>query len=317
LTFFDPLILCDERSLVDISLPFVFPAGAEIMLIRSPLFAPGNNPKLLGKVFTAGADAVVLDLEDAVPLKQKLEARKLVAGALSQSLLQKAIVYVRINPVSTDFWREDIAAVVGAGLHGIRLAKAESAAEVVRVGEALSEAEGKAGLSEGAIRIVPTIESARGLLAAFAIASAPRVESLSFGAADFVRDIGATVDADESQTLYARSHLVAVSRAAGIAPPIASVYTNLSDAEGLRRTTESAARLGFFGRSCIHPAQVAIINDVFTPGAEEIARAEAVVQAFEQSESGVATLPNGQFIDAPVADRARAVLKLCDQFGVR
>ncbi|MGH9839801.1 MAG: HpcH/HpaI aldolase/citrate lyase family protein [Blastocatellia bacterium] len=283
------------------------------MIARSYLFAPGNNQKLLAKVFDAGADAVVLDLEDAVPLNQKLEARRMIADALSRPLAGKAPAYVRINAVSTDLWQDDIAAAVAPGLRGIRLAKAESAEEVRRASEALALAEGKAGIPVGALRIVPTIESARGVIAAFEIASAPRVESLSFGAADFIRDIGATVDGDESQTLYARSHLVAASRAAGIQPPVASVFTNLKDLEGLRRTTQQAAHLGFFGRSCIHPSQVAVVNEVFTPTQEAIAEAEAVVRAFDEavaSGAGVATLANGQFIDAPIVARAKAVLTL-------
>jgi len=194
------------------------------MLARSYLFAPGNNPKLLAKVFDAGADAVVLDLEDTVQLNQKLEARRMVADVLSKSLCSKSSVYVRVNVVLSGFWREDIAAVVAPGIAGIRLAKAESADEVKRADEALAVAEGKAGMPLGSLRIVPTIESARGVIAAFEIASAPHVEALSFGAADFVRDIGAAMhlggDADELQTLYARSHLVAASRAAGIQPRI-------------------------------------------------------------------------------------------------
>jgi citrate lyase subunit beta/citryl-CoA lyase len=283
------------------------------MLARSYLFAPGNNPTLLGKVFAAGADAVVLDLEDAVPLKQKAEARQLVAHALMKALSAgKVNAYVRINAVSTDLWRDDLAAALVPGLRGVRLAKAESAAELIRAGEALAEAEGKAGIEPGSLRVVPTIESARGLLAAFEIASAPRVEAIAFGAADFARDIGATVDEDETQTLYARSHLVAVSRAAGIGPPIASVYTRIKDDAGLRRTTEAAARLGFFGRSCIHPAQIAVIHEAFTPSAETIAEARAIVQTFDASATGVATLPDGQFLDAPIVARARAILALTE-----
>jgi citrate lyase subunit beta/citryl-CoA lyase len=152
-------------------------------------------------------------------------------------------------------------------------------------------------------------------MAAMEIARAPRVEALAFGAADFIRDIGADPDEAETQTLYARSHLVVASRAAGINPPIASVYTRIKDLDGLRATTEAARRLGFFGRSCIHPSQVPIVNQIFTPTAEQVAEARAIIAAFERARSaGVAAvaMENGQFVDQAVVKRARAIIALSE-----
>jgi citrate lyase subunit beta/citryl-CoA lyase len=283
-------------------------------LARSYLFAPGDNERLLGKVFDAGADAVALDLEDAVAPERKPLARRLVADLL-RSARKSPAVYVRINAISTDLWIEDIAAVVSPALTGVRLAKAESAEEIHALDAALGEAERAAGIAVGRLKITATIESAAAVMAAMEIARAPRVEALAFGAADFIRDIGADPDEAETQTLYARSHLVVASRAAGINPPIASVYTRIKDLDGLRATTEAARRLGFFGRSCIHPSQVPIVNQIFTPTAEQVAEARAIIAAFERARSaGVAAvaMENGQFVDQAVVKRARAIIALSE-----
>ena len=132
------------------------------------------------------------------------------------------------------------------------------------------------------------------------------------------RDLGADVDEAETQTLSARSHLVLASRAAGIRPPIASVYTRIKDLEGLRATTEASRRLGFFGRSCIHPSQVSIINEVFTPSAEQVAEAREIIAAFEQAMaagSAAVAMSNGQFVDQPIVERARAIVALAARWA--
>ena len=287
-------------------------------LARSYLFAPGGSERLLSKVFDLGADAVVLDLEDAVAPGEKQQARRLVSEVLMTRQRQAGRgVYVRINSVASGLWLEDIAAIIGPALTGIRLAKAESADEVCAVDEALSTAEAKAGIADGLLRIVPTIESAAGVLAAGEMARAPRVEALAFGNTDFLRDIGAEADPMETQTLCARSQLVLVSRAAGIKPPIASVHTQIKDLEGLRISSEAARRLGFFGRSCIHPAQIPVVNGVFTPTSSQVAEARAIIEAFDRAAatgSAAFALENGQFVDRAVVERARALVKLAESF---
>lgn len=290
-------------------------------LFRSYLFAPGDNETLLGKVFTAGADAVVLDLEDAVAPNNKAMARQLIANVLQTVSGQSPrlpAIYIRVNAVSTPYWQDDLAIVAHPLVQGIRLAKAESLAELQAADNELTIVESRAGLAVGSVRMVPTIESAVGLLNAAEMSRHPRVEAFSFGAADFAKDISADVDAQETQTLFARSQLIVVSRAAGLNPPIASVYTKLKDLDGLRVSSESQRRLGFFGRSCIHPTQLPIIHEVFTPQPEAVNEAWAVLAAFEQAQAkgaAVATLPNGQFVDAPLVERARAVLSLAEVFA--
>ena len=283
-------------------------------LLRSYLFAPGNDEKLLGKVFEAGADAVVLDLEDAVPGSEKPVARERVRQALAgRARGAGPAVYVRINDPEGPLWPDDLEAIVCSALTGIRVPKAESGDAIGRVVDLLARCEQAAGLPVGGIELACTIETARGVLAAYELAGGPRVRNLCFGAADFARDVGAEPGDDESETLYARSRLVVASRAAGIDPPIASVHTRLDDEEGMRRSSEAARCLGFFGRSLIHPRQIAVAHEVFTPKPEELARAELIVAAYQraaEARSGAIALPDGQFVDLAVVRRALALLAL-------
>lgn len=283
-------------------------------LLRSYLFAPGNDERLLEKVFAAGADAVVLDLEDAVPPAEKDRARERVARSLAARPAGAGPrAFVRINGVASGRWEEDLQAVVCPTLAGLRVPKAESAEDLARVAAALVRAEERARLAAGSVELVATIETARGVASAAEIAAAPRMRNLTFGAADFASDVGAEPGEDETETLLARSRLVLASRLAGIDPPVASVFTRLADDEGLRRSTEAGRRLGFFGRSCIHPRQVRVVHEVFTPGPEAVARARRIVEAFEKgvaASSGAVTTEDGQFVDLAVARRARALLAL-------
>jgi len=202
---------------------------------RSYLFAPGHNQKLLAKVFGASADAVMLDLEDAVPPDAKSAARRLVAEALIEHR-----AWVRVNTARTIWCEADLEAV-GNLAFGIRIPKTESAEDVEWVIERLP-----AGTP-----LICAIESARGVLAAPAIAAVPGVRHLAMGGVDLQRDLHA--GNGNLQTLYVRSHLVLASRAAGIGPPIDSVYPHLNDPTGLREQAQFARSLGFFGKSAIHP----------------------------------------------------------------
>ena len=283
-------------------------------MLRSYLFAPGNNEKLLTKVFSAGADAVVLDLEDAVSPADKETARRLTAQTLKQQVAKvQPRIFVRINAVGSPWWREDLRSVVQPNISGIRLPKAESLEQVRQAAFVLEECEAHAGMKLGSVRLVCTIESAAGVLAAAEMARHSRVAGFTFGAADFLTDIGGEADARETATLFARSQLVLISRAAGIAPPVAAVYTNVTDLDGLRHSTVTERNLGFFGRSCIHPRQVPVVNEVFTPTAAQLAQARAIVAAHEEAQaagSAVTVLPNGEFVDRPVVLRAQALLAL-------
>jgi citrate lyase subunit beta / citryl-CoA lyase len=258
---------------------------------RSYLFAPGHNAKLLGRVFEAGADAVMLDLEDAVPPDAKATARAMVAEALADRP-----AWVRVNAAGTEWCEADLAAV-GERAYGIRVPKAESPEDVHWVAE---RAPGKP--------IICAIESARGVLAAAGIAAAPGVRHLAMGGVDLQHDLNA--GNGNLQTLYVRSHLVVVSRAAGLEPPIDSVWPRLDDEAGLREQAAFARSIGFFGKSAIHPRQLPVLHEVFTPSERELGWAREVVAAFEAAGGGALQLPGGEFVDLPVAQRARRMLEL-------
>lgn len=263
----------------------------DLKLPRSWLFAPGHDEKLLGKVFDVGADLVLLDLEDAVPPHIKDRARALVA-----SVAASKACWVRVNRVRSDECERDLAAVAGV-VSGLRIPKVESADEVAWVAE---RAPG--------VALDCTIESARGVLRAFEIASAPACSLLSYGGLDLAADLGSSPG--EQETLYARSYLVIAARSAGKPPPSDGVYPLLDDDDGLRKEAVAARRIGFFGKSAIHPRQVPIIHEVFAPTPEELAWAKQVLWAFEQSGGAATKTAAGEFVDPPVAKRARQILGL-------
>jgi citrate lyase subunit beta/citryl-CoA lyase len=253
------------------------------------LFAPSHSEKILGKVFDAGADVVLLDLEDAVPPSEKDRARHLATVAAHAKPC-----WVRVNRPRTETCAMDIEAL-RLSVRGFRLPKVESAADVEW---AASRAPGTP--------LDCTIESAKGLAAAMEIAMHPACALLSFGSIDFARDLG--IGLGETELLHARSALVVAARAADKPPPSDGVHALIRDDEGLRREAEHAKRLGFFGKSAIHPEQIPIINEVFTPTDREVAWARAVVAAFEAAGGAATSLPDGEFVDLPVAERARDLL---------
>lgn len=254
--------------------------------VRSWLFAPGHDSKLLGKVFDCGADAVLLDLEDAVPPEMKARARQMVAEVAAVKHC-----WVRVNRPSTDACALDLAALEGK-VAGFRLPKVEAAADVEWV---VARAPG--------IPLDCTIESARGVLNAYEIACGPGCTLLSYGGIDLALDLG--IEGGETELIYARSAIVVAARAAGKPPPSDGIHPRLDDDAGLRRECEAARRLGFFGKSAIHPRQVPVINEVFTPTQAELAWAERVLAAFEASGGAATRLDDGEFVDLPVAERAR------------
>jgi citrate lyase subunit beta / citryl-CoA lyase len=287
-------------------------------LARSYLLAPGSHDRLLQEVFTAGSDAVVLDLEETVAAEHRTLARERIAATLRQHAGHSGPeIFVRINPVESGAWREDLDAVVGAGLDGVRVARTEAAHELDQVHALLTLLERERGLPSGRLAVIPTIETAAGLLDAARIAAAPRVRALAFGPVDFLRDVCAGPEAGDYETLHARAHLVVVSRAAGILPPIAPVCARLTDEDDLRRSSEAARRLGFFGRFCVHPSQMALLHAVFTPSASELSDSRTLLALLDESGNGDRpTLRDGRTVDRGVADRARAFAELAARLGL-
>ncbi|HSP09109.1 MAG TPA: CoA ester lyase [Candidatus Dormibacteraeota bacterium] len=256
--------------------------------VRSWLFAPGHDSKLLTRVFDCGADEVLLDLEDAVPPHMKARARQMVAEVAAARRC-----WVRVNRPATDECARDLVALEGK-VAGLRLPKVESASEVAWVA---SRAPG--------VPLDCTIESARGVLNAYELASAPGCALLSYGGIDLAVDLG--IGRDEARLDYAKSAMAIAARAAGKPPPSDGIHPRLQDDEGLRLECEAARRLGFFGKSAIHPRQVPIINEAFSPTSSELAWAERVLAAFEASGGAATRLADGEFVDLPVAERARLI----------
>lgn len=288
---------------------------------RSWLFAPGNHARRAEKVFLSGADAAILDLEDAVALAEKPAARAPVAAALARP--RGCAGHVRVNALSTPFARDDLAAVVVRGLDGIVLPKCESVAELEEAHALIAAQEGRRGLAGGSVELLPMIESARALTQLDAIAESARrsgrVKRLSFGAGDLALDLGMTVSADEAELDYVRHRMVLASRAAGLEAPVDTVWFHLDDAAGFRACAEKGRRFGFFGKLLVHPAQVGVANEVFTPGEAEIERARRVVEAFGAAEArGLAAIElDGQMVDYPVAHRARRTLSVAQAIRSR
>jgi citrate lyase subunit beta / citryl-CoA lyase len=278
--------------------------------IRSYLYVPGSDPRRIEKALASEADAVILDLEDAVAPNRKEEARTTVAEVLRSE--HEKPVFVRINAPDSVLAEEDVEAVAGPRLAGLRLPKTESAESVRRVAQWLDKLGCEASLQ-------CLIESALGLEFAFDIAGAhEKVVGMSLGEADLAADLGVRGDAG---LLYARSRLVAATRAAGLPGPVQSVYTNVRDAEGLRRSTMEGKNMGFVGRSAIHPAQIEVINEVFTPTEEEVAEAKDLLARLEESTgtgTGAFALEDGRFVDEAVVGSARLTLALArrDREGV-
>lgn len=269
---------------------------------RSYLYVAGHDAGRVSKALSSEADAVVLDLEDAVPVDRKDEARVTVTEVLGSEPAKP--VFVRVNTVSSGMLERDLAAADSRHLSGIRLPKTESAAQARVVAEHLEASGHTSGLQ-------CLLESALGIENAYEIAcSHPRVRGLSLGEADLRADLGVTSDPGLD---YARSRVVVASRAASLAPPVQSVYTNVGDLLGLTASTESGRGMGFLGRSAIHPDQIPIINEVFTPTQAEILEAESIIERLRgaaDSGSGAFLLEDGRFVDRAVVESARSTLAL-------
>ncbi|ACZ89055.1 (3S)-malyl-CoA thioesterase [Streptosporangium roseum] len=276
------------------------------MVIRSALYVPGDQPGKLAKALDRGSDSLIVDLEDAVLPAHKAEARAAVAGWLRGLGPGGPEIYVRVNPGEAG--HEDLRAVALPGVRGVCVAKTESAAELEAVDAVLAAAEAAEGLPGGSIAVCPLLESAGAVLSAPEIARAPRVLRLQIGEADLRAELGVETGSDERELLWARSQVVLASAAARLTPPLAPVSTDFRDLDALRASTVALRRLGFRGRACIHPAQLAVVNEVFTPTEEELAQARDLIARFEAAGTGVVTDARGRMVDEAIVRAARRLL---------
>ena len=277
---------------------------------RSLLYVPGDSPKMLRRAATLPSDMLLLNLEDGVASAKKEEARGNVADAFNAMIFADREIVVRINSLSGDVGLRDLAAVVPKNPDGICLPKIERATEIQAAAAAILELEIKHGLPEGGIRLHAMIESAAGLLHSSEIAAASsRMASLIFGSADFVSDMRCQPGEDRIELLLALQLIAASARSAGIDSIDAPCF-NLKDADLLRREAVQARRLGFDGKSALHPDQLAVINEVFDVTSEEIAWAERMIAELDDAEiKGKAlTTIDGNLIDNPHRKAAERIL---------
>ena len=278
---------------------------------RTMLYLPGNNPNMLTRGYLFGSDGVVLDLEDAVAMVEKDTARILVSKYLKQGEFGSCYVSVRINGVDTEYWKDDLAAIVpNKRLDGIRVPKVEDAGTVKIIDEELSRLEEKNGLPVGKLTLHCLLETAHGIWNAYEISKAsPRIEAILPGGEDLRADLKTNRSDDSTELEWARRMLVFAARAAGV-EPLDTVFPRITDDEGLRKETEFIKQLGFSGKSIIHPNQIKIIHDIFTPTEAEIAKAQKIIAAAkEAAERGQgAVTVDGKMVDIPVVKRAEYTL---------
>ena len=280
-----------------------FRPHAVIAAARSFLFVPGTWMDRVAKALASGADAVIIDLEDAVAPADKATARDALADVFACfSPAEYARVAVRVNAQGTSWYAEDLALMGRLRPSAIVLPKAETAS-------ALNELAQAAGAGCG---LVALVESVAGLDAAHDVAAASQVVRLAFGNLDFQADAGMAPGPDEAELAPVRLALVLASRRAGLAPPVDGVTASTQDTEQLKADARRARRMGFGAKLCIHPAQVAPVNDAFMPAPEQVAWAWRVVEASEAAGGGVTTL-DGRMVDAPVLRSARHILAMSDR----
>jgi len=287
--------------------------------MRSLMFVPAHRERMvaralgLGEFGPSGLDVAILDLEDGVPPSAKDEARRAAADTLGRPAPGGPLRFVRIQRPLSDEGAADLDAVVRPGLHGVMAAKVRRADEVAWLADELDERERRAGVAAGTVRIIPSIESAAALVEAPRIAaSSARVVGLMFGSEDFALDLGLPTEreGEAAELLYARSATVVAAVAAGKLA-IDGIWPAFGDDAGLRADSAQARRLGFAGKTLIHPRQIAIVNEVFSPTAAEVEHARRVVRAFDDALAlgqGAVAL-DGRMLDAPVVERARRILR--------
>ncbi|MGR8947099.1 MAG: HpcH/HpaI aldolase/citrate lyase family protein [Gammaproteobacteria bacterium] len=278
---------------------------------RTFLFVPGNHPRKLEKVFDSGADAVIIDLEDAVAIAEKPQTRAVAVDALKQKRQPRG--YIRVNAVDTEFCFQDLQNIVGPWLDGIVLPKVESASDYRMVDWVLGNLERDAGLDVGNIDLMPIIETAKGLAAAREIAACGgRIKRLSFGAGDYTRDLNLQWTFGEAEIAAARSELVLASRLANIEPPIDTVFIHIKEHDHFAASARKGREFGFQGKLCIHPNQIEATHAAYTPTEEEARWAKKIIASFEEAEKqGSASIQvDGYFVDYPIVEKAQAIVEL-------
>ena len=292
----------------------------KLEFIRTALFVPGNRPDRINKAINTSADAVIADLEDAVPPALKAETRPVVREKILEHHSPRLLV--RVNALDTEFVQDDLDELVVEGLACIIFPKIEKPEHIQAANRLLTDAEAKKGIPTGAISIIALIESALGVENAFRIISEKtnpaRLFTAAFGAADFTLDMGIEMTKAGEEIAFPRARLAIACRAAGIEPPLDTPFMiDLKDLDALEADAKSAKQLGFQGKLCIHPNQVDICNRIFSPTDKDIEQAHKIVAAFNKAEAaGTGVLQvDGKFIDLPLVKQAQRILKIAEKLS--
>ena len=278
---------------------------------RSYLFAPGNHERRVEKALGLGADVVILDLEDAVAISEKKSTRELINKTLEQP--RNCAVFVRVNAYDTEFCYGDICSIVSENLDGIVLPKLESLEDLRSIDWLLGNLEQERGLPNGSIDLMPIIETAVGLVNIREIARADtRVKRLAFGGGDYTRDLGMEWTLKEDELLPVRSEMVLASRFGKLEPPVDTVFIHIKEHDAFRSSCLNILGLGFQGKMCIHPDQVPVTNETFTPDPEEVKWSQRVIDEFAKAEkAGIASIQvDGYFVDYPIVEKAQRTVDI-------
>ncbi|HMB16968.1 MAG TPA: aldolase/citrate lyase family protein [Pelovirga sp.] len=287
-------------------------------LRRSLLYVPGNMPSMLQNIPIFESDAVMIDLEDAVPYSEKDAARTLVHSFLSTYKERNKEIFVRINGLKTDWWQQDLQAILPALPDGIRLPEADSSELVEQLDTVLTEFEEELGIDIGHFKILPSIETAEGVINCIKTArSSNRLIGLAFGAEDYTASLEIERTKTGEELFAARTRVVWACKSAGI-QAIDTIFADVSDMEALRRETALIKTLGFSGKSLVNPRQIEVVHEVFAPKQEEVDYALQVIEAIQKARemgTGVISL-GGKMVDAPVVKRALKILKTAQAHGL-
>lgn len=284
-------------------------------LLRSLVFVPGNRANMLERALGFGADIVMVDLEDSVPPGEKAAACDLAVEWVPRLAAAGRRVMVRVNSLDTGLAADELAAVVCPDLAGISIGKGNTAWDLQQVDRLLAPLEATAGIAAGGIKVVPWIETAMAIVHVYEMAQASqRIVGIAFGAEDYTNDMGVIRNDFGEECYYARSAVAVAARAAGVGA-LDGPFVGFRDPEGLRKDAGTARQMGYTGKFAIHPAQIDIINETFSPNPEDVAYAQRVVAAWEEAEAaGRGSLSiDGRMVDVPVVKRAQNLLALVSE----
>ena len=281
-----------------------------MQLLRSIVFVPGNRSNMLERALGFGADIIMVDLEDSVPPGEKAAACELATEWVPRLAAAGKRVMVRVNALDTGLASGELSAVVCPDLAGISIGKGNTAWDMQQVDQLLAPLETKAGVEAGSIKVIPWIETAMAIVHVYEMARASqRIVGIAFGAEDYTNDMGVTRSDFGEECYFARSSVAVAARAAGVAG-LDGPFVGFRDPDGLRTDAGAARRMGYTGKFAIHPAQIDIINETFSPDPEDVAYARRVVEAWDEAEAaGRGSLSiDGRMVDVPVVKRAQNIL---------